>query len=105
MFDLGSGHTAEKFGWWPERDLNPQYDGMPDVEWAGVTIAHPDLRDPSKTCKSALTFDLPSCEHLADPEHRWTVVSFDPLTITPSVLCRTCGDHGYITEGRWVAAG
>ena len=31
----------------------------------------------------------------------WTVVKLDPLTLTPSLLCRICGDHGYITDGKW----
>lgn len=35
---------------------------------------------------------------------QWDVVSEDPLTLTPSVLCRKCGNHGFIRDGRWVAA-
>lgn len=35
---------------------------------------------------------------------RWQLVSGDPLTILPSVLCRACGLHGWITDGRWVPA-
>lgn len=39
----------------------------------------------------------------------WTVESIDPLTISPSVLCRgedgDCGGtHGFIRHGRWEAA-
>lgn len=26
------------------------------------------------------------------------------LTIAPSILCRQCGNHGFIREGRWVRA-
>jgi hypothetical protein len=26
------------------------------------------------------------------------------LTIAPSLLCRTCGNHGFIRDGRWVPA-
>lgn len=26
------------------------------------------------------------------------------ITITPSILCQDCGTHGYITNGKWVAA-
>lgn len=26
------------------------------------------------------------------------------LTLSPSLLCRTCGDHGFIRDGRWVPA-
>lgn len=31
-----------------------------------------------------------------------TIVSENPLTITPSILCPDCGLHGFITDGRWV---
>lgn len=30
-------------------------------------------------------------------------VSIDPLTLSPSVLCQ-CGAHGFIRDGKWVAA-
>lgn len=37
------------------------------------------------------------------------VVSEDPLTITPSILCQgaglPCGLHGYVTAGRWKDTG
>lgn len=29
------------------------------------------------------------------------VVSEDPLTIAPSILCPDCGLHGFITNGAW----
>ena len=34
---------------------------------------------------------------------RWphTIVSADPITITPSILCE-CDIHGYVTDSRWV---
>lgn len=41
-------------------------------------------------------------DHLKGP--RWQLVTEEPLTITPSILCRTCGLHGFIREGRWVPA-
>jgi hypothetical protein len=34
----------------------------------------------------------------------WQLIQLDPLTIDPSILCRTCGEHGYIREGQWVDA-
>jgi hypothetical protein len=40
------------------------------------------------------------------------LVSTDPLTIEPSILCGSigrpdvgCGRHGYIRDGRWIDAG
>jgi hypothetical protein len=38
------------------------------------------------------------------PRPMWTVVSEDPLTLTPSLQCRACGDHGFVTNGKWVPA-
>ena len=39
-------------------------------------------------------------------ERGWTVVSTDPITITPSILCGlpSCRVHGWIREGQWVPA-
>lgn len=34
----------------------------------------------------------------------WQVQSWEPLTLTPSLLCRTCGNHGFIRDGKWVPA-
>lgn len=30
------------------------------------------------------------------------IASTSPLTVTGSLICTDCGDHGFITEGRWV---
>lgn len=34
----------------------------------------------------------------------WEVVSEDPLTLSPSLLCGQCGHHGFIRNGEWVPA-
>lgn len=34
----------------------------------------------------------------------WQVESEEPLTLSPSILCRGCGDHGHIRDGKWVKA-
>jgi hypothetical protein len=34
----------------------------------------------------------------------WNVTQREPLTLSPSLLCRACGDHGFITNGRWIKA-
>lgn len=40
----------------------------------------------------------------------WTLVSLEPLTLSPSIHCltpydgRICGVHGFVTDGKWVAA-
>lgn len=34
----------------------------------------------------------------------WKVESEEPLTLSPSILCRACGDHGHIRNGKWERA-
>lgn len=29
------------------------------------------------------------------------IISTDPVTVTPSILCDDCGLHGFITDGVW----
>ena len=99
--DLGSGYVLSWFGWFPDRDLNPQHKDHPDIERAGAVIRHrtPDGGE----CTHGVTFDLPETAVLGD-RHRGTVVSWEPLTLEPSLLCRRCGDHGWVRGGRWVPA-
>lgn len=35
---------------------------------------------------------------------RWDLVSLEPLTLAPSLLCTACGHHGHIVNGKWVPA-
>lgn len=111
--DLGHAHRLKFFGWSPDRDLNPQYEGIPDEKISGAIIDHPskggDYKGVDEPCAGAITFDTFAMRTLNDrqaPEHQrplWSVLSLEPLTITPSVLC-SCGDHGFITNGQWVPA-
>ncbi len=32
------------------------------------------------------------------------ILSTDPLHIEPSILCTSCGIHGWVRDGRWVPA-
>jgi hypothetical protein len=101
--DIGHGHFIRYFQWAPDRDLNPQYDGIPDVPKCGLQVRHtaPDGTE----CMSGIHFDLPEVKAVfPDDRHRWAVESWEPLTISPSLLCMRCGDHGFIRDGKWVPA-
>ena len=102
MIDLGDGHTLEFTSWNPDRELNPQYVHLPDVERFGATIEH--VKPDGETCMSAVTFDAPVARELLPGAAIWQVESWEPLTLSPSLLCRRCGDHGFIKEGKWVRA-
>jgi len=54
-------------------------------------------------CKGSILFDTPENVDISD-KAKWQVVSMDPLHLEPSLLCRTCGDHGWIRNGKWVKA-
>lgn len=45
-----------------------------------------------------------SCIPVSNPktDRSWLLVSEEPLTISPSVLCLECGHHGHIRDGKWV---
>lgn len=101
--DLGHGHTASFTIWAPDRALNPQYADLPDVDPWGLAIDHP-RPDGTPCIGSAATFDGPVVRQIDPTRPVWTVESLDPLTISPSLLCRLCGDHGFIRNGRWEPA-
>jgi hypothetical protein len=41
--------------------------------------------------------------HFDQPDG-WTLEAEDPPTVSPSVLCTACGDHGFVRAGRWINA-
>lgn len=57
-----------------------------------------------KPCGGAVLFDLPGVKEAFPQRAVWQVESWEPLTISPSLLCVTCGHHGWIRGGRWVNA-
>jgi hypothetical protein len=64
-------------------------------------------RKPNGWCGGYVYFDqTPNANHpsVVNTEGVWVVNSLEPLDLSPSLLCPTCGDHGYITAGRWEAA-
>jgi hypothetical protein len=99
--DLGHDHYLAYSGWAPDRELNPHRAHLPDVEKYGAVIYH---KNPAgRPCAGFVTFAGPVQQEI-DPDHAtWDVISWEPLTISPSVLC-SCGDHGFIQDGRWTPA-
>lgn len=79
------------------------------VEWEGEPAAIDDfhLRPDGSVCSGFIPFRGTAYSKLFEgsPNYQaWDVLSAEPLTLSPSLLCRVCGDHGYITNGRWVKA-
>lgn len=102
--DIGDGFAYEFFQWAPDRELNPQYIGIPDVERAGIHL----LKDGVSigTC----WFDTPEVRAIPSTKTMWQLVSLAPLHIEPSIQTYKYVDgqhvpeyHGYIRQDRWVS--
>lgn len=99
--DLGDGHFMRYVSWAPDRDLNPEFADIPDNPRAGADIWHPNKKKPGEECVSYIGLDP---KLTAGAAALWQVESWEPLTLSPSLLCTACGDHGFIRQGKWVSA-
>jgi hypothetical protein len=81
--DLGHGHIFEVVY------------GVDDC-LVGWLHTHPDQRNPTaELCQSFCAVRPLN----GSPIHQ--VISVDPLTLTPSLQCRTCGAHGHVRDNLW----
>lgn len=112
IIDLGHGHTMQFVTWGPDMALNPQWAHLAHLirqdPRVGINVSHAH-RETGEPCVGycALDTELARLAGLAGGAHAdgtWQVEKWDPFTISPSLLCRACGDHGFIREGRWAPA-
>jgi hypothetical protein len=71
-----------------------------ETEIVGLNEAHKDKQ--GNRCMGWVLFAGTAYAEGMQPA--WTVERANPLTLSPSILCRSCGNHGFIREGRWVSA-
>jgi hypothetical protein len=67
----------------------------------GASWFHRDKREPNHVCVGGFQWRRPNATASGAI---WTLESLEPLTIAPSLLCMTCGAHGFIRDGKWVPA-
>ena len=87
--DLGDGHVLEFLG----------YEGQARV---GANIKH-KTKD-GKDCEGFVSFEGRAWANYFPSKPAWKVESDEPLTLSPSILCRSCGDHGFVRNGKWERA-
>lgn len=90
--DIGGGHKIK-------------FTSFKDDQYAGLRDKH--LRpDNGQECEGFIT--IAGGEWAKEFEghdiEKWVMESKEPLTLSPSLLCRICGDHGFIRQGKWVKA-
>lgn len=95
-FDLGlPGHSYSKV-------IDKHGNWVAIYEWHPLVI---DGVDKDQECGGFVAFDTPEAREVTTEQApKWDVQSWDPLTIHPSLLCRSCKSHGWIQHGRWVDA-
>lgn len=88
--DIGSGHEISYY--------------TTGEDSARVGLIHWHQKPDGSPCSGgSILFDMPANDRF--PDHaKWQVISEDPLTLHPSLLCTTCHTHGWIRDGAWVPA-
>lgn len=66
-----------------------------DTERGGALFIHRDKRNPEKWCIGGFQW-----RGATGPN--WTLVSMEPFHVEPSIHCFTCGEHGWIRDGKWI---
>jgi len=90
VIELGDNHTIE-------------FTSYKGDDRAGAIVTH--LTPEGKLCEGSISFRGHSwvAEFKSGiPDASWELVSDNPVTLSPSLACRVCGDHGFIREGKWV---
>lgn len=105
--DLGDDHYLSFVSWKPDylpANVALYGEPLPNVEKAGCSIWHLSEKD-ENWHSGFVTFDVPETKkmELGKKTNKWQVESWEPLTLSPSILC-SCGDHGFVREGKWVKA-
>lgn len=88
--DIGHGHSIEfvKYEADPRTAINDYH-----------------LNKDGKECTGFISFKEGAWAKSFDNKiTTWDVISLEPLTLFPSILCRACGEHGFIRDGKWVPA-
>jgi hypothetical protein len=59
--------------------------------------------NPNRSARFRANAGVIRCAPSLDPAGH-VIVTVDPLTVSPSILCLDCGLHGFIRDGRWISA-
>ena len=89
--DLGDGH----------RIVFAEYKGEPRV---GADVVHPPVEGKCSGHGWIAFQGRAWAIGFQGAIQTWVVEKDEPLTLSPSILCKSCGDHGHIRNGKWERA-
>ncbi len=87
--DIGDGHKIVVNEYQGETAGVVEYHRKADGDWCSGWVAFAGSK---------------WAAHFQEKIISWQVISRDPLTLSPSILCRACGNHGFIENGKWKSA-
>ncbi len=90
--DLGNGHLGQFFTF---QGMNGRRVGL--IGW------HKTDKFPNGWCAWGVQWERFDDK---DTQPLWTIEGQpdEHLTLSPSINCLRCGDHGFVRDGKWVAA-
>lgn len=111
--DVGEGHYVFREFLFPDgtvAGVPAEYSVPEGSVLIGIMDHHPRKDDPETWCGGWLGFlNVPEAvAYYGGQRHQETrhvLVSETPLTIAPSLGCRSCPSHGFIEGGRWRECG
>ena len=78
--------------------INPDFGGKPALFWE-----HDCVQEGKDAFHSRGILRSDKYGRLDAPSPEWTIVSEEPLTVSPSILCLACNTHGFFTDGVWLS--
>lgn len=99
--DIGHGFSYSFIGWAPDRDIPAnaeRFKDIPDIPRVGALIKCPHETE------GMIYFDTPEVREVFAHGPFWTVISYKPLHVEPSILRRECQCHGFIRDDKWIPA-
>ena len=95
---LGHDHSYV-FVWWTGKaeELPADHQHLLDERRAGLLVYHRGAR-----CSQRCYFKSPMSDRVMPHTLTYAVSQWEPLTVDTEIVCRRCGDAGYIRAGVWV---
>lgn len=95
--DIGSGVFVSFYRCYRSSGVQtPGHVWPAEEDRAGLILWHP------KPAGGRCAVSVPWRQCGGQSRELWTLESMEPLTLSPSIVHRMCGAHGFISEGRWV---
>lgn len=108
-YSLGGDHYCHYQYWTKdEKVIGLPAGTLPPDGSVFIGIHEHHRREDGSWCGGYVQFENVPEAHFADVKYgtqsRHMLVSESPLTIAPSLACRTCPSHGFVRDGKWVDA-